>query len=113
VYLTAKERFGKPRSRPATTARTELDAFDAYNRLSSPQEDEDDGLQRYRDDKISPFGTGPLAWWVANEHLYPVLKHLAFTYLAAPASTARNERLFSVAGNVVNEERPRTEAQLA
>jgi hypothetical protein len=40
-------------------------------------------------------------------------KHLAFTYLAAPSSTATNERLFSMAGNVVNEERPRTQAQLA
>jgi len=41
-----------------------------------------------------------------------MLKHLTFTYLAAPASTATNERLFSIAGNVVNEERPRTQAQL-
>jgi hypothetical protein len=50
---------------------------------------------------------------IANKHLYPVLKHLAFTYLAAPASTAANERLFNFAGNVVNEERPRTQTQLA
>ena len=64
-------------------------------------------------EKPAQFGTDPLEWWVANEHLYPVLKHLAFTYLAAPASTAANERLFSIAGNVVNKERPRTQAQLA
>jgi hypothetical protein len=38
-----------------------------------------------------------------------VLKHLAFTSLAAPASTAANERLFSITGNVVNEERLHTQ----
>ena len=42
-----------------------------------------------------------------------MLKHLAFTYLVAPATTAANERLFSIASNMVNEERPRTQAQLA
>jgi hypothetical protein len=32
-----------------------------------------------------------------------VLKHLAFTLLAAPASTVADEHLFSITGNVVNE----------
>lgn len=42
-----------------------------------------------------------------------MLKHLAFTYLTALLSSATNERLFSIAGNVVNEERPHTQAKLA
>lgn len=42
-----------------------------------------------------------------------MLKHLAFDLLAAPASTAANERLFLMAGNVANEERPYTQADLA
>ncbi|KAM0691522.1 hypothetical protein Q7P36_010293 [Cladosporium allicinum] len=75
--------------------RDELDDFNAYNRLSSPCEDEDDDLQRYLAEKPVRF----------------MLKHLAFTYLAAPSSTATNERLFSIAGNVVNEERPRIQAR--
>jgi hypothetical protein len=33
--------------------------------------------------------------------------------LAAPASTAADERIFSIAGNVVNEQRPHTKADLA
>jgi hypothetical protein len=37
-----------------------------------------------------------------------MLKHLAFTSLAALASTAADERLFSITGNVVNKERPYT-----
>jgi hypothetical protein len=55
----------------------------------------------------------PLAWWRANHTRYPVLRHLAFTHFAAPASTAICDRLFSCAGNVVNEARPRTQAELA
>jgi hypothetical protein len=42
-----------------------------------------------------------------------VLKQLAFTYLAAPPSSSDDEGLFSIAGNVVNEERPHTPAELA
>jgi hypothetical protein len=42
-----------------------------------------------------------------------VLKQLAFTYLAAPLSSSDDEGLFSIAGNVVNEERPHTSAELA
>jgi hypothetical protein len=115
VYLTTKEQHGRPAPPPVTSRlnREELDDFDAYNRLSSPYEDEDDDLQRYLAEKPVRFGIDPLEWWIANEQRYPVLKHLAFTYLAAPSSTATNERLFSIAGNVVNEERPRTEARLA
>jgi hypothetical protein len=37
----------------------------------------------------------------------------SFTYLAAPASTADNERLFSCAGDVVNEDQPHTQCELA
>jgi hypothetical protein len=42
-----------------------------------------------------------------------MLRDLAFTYLAAPASTAANEHLLSIAGDVVNEERAHTQAKLA
>jgi hypothetical protein len=90
-----------------------LTAYETYNRLSSPTEDEDNDLHRYKSGKIEAFGIDPLKWWQDNGHLYPVLKQLAFTLLAAPASSAAVERLFSIAGNVVNEERPHTQARLA
>jgi hypothetical protein len=92
---------------------TELNAYDTYNRLSSPNEDEADDLYRYKSEKIVAFGIDPLQWWSANGDQYPVLKHLALTLLAAPPSSAACERLFSIAGNVVNEERPHTQARLA
>ena len=63
-------------------------------------------------EKAVAFGTDALQWWANNKHRFPILKHLAFTYLAAPPSSADNERLFSKAGNVVNEERPHTQAEL-
>ena len=114
VYLTAKEQYSRP-VLPIVTRinRDELDDFNAYNRLLSPYEDKDDDLQRYLAEKPIRFGIDLLEQQIANEHVYLVLKHLAFTYLAAPLSIATNERLFSIAGNVVNEERPRTQARLA
>jgi hypothetical protein len=42
-----------------------------------------------------------------------MLKQLAFTYLIAPLSLSDDERLFSIASNVVNEERPHTSIELA
>ena len=37
---------------------------------------------------------------------------MVLTYLVAPPSSTDNERLFSRAGNVVNEERPHTQVTL-
>ncbi|KAM0706098.1 hypothetical protein Q7P35_006647 [Cladosporium inversicolor] len=60
-----------------------------------------------------PEGQDPLDWWWLYQDDYPILKHLAFTLLAAPAATAAVERLFSIAGDLVNEERPLTKQDLA
>ena len=72
-----------------------------------------DELERYRNIADLLEAQDPLDWWIANQENYPVLKHLAFTLLAAPASTAADERLFSIASNVVDEERPHTKQPLA
>jgi hypothetical protein len=113
-YDLTKLQLGVAAAPPSQTSRSqEFDAYDAYNRLSSPTEDEQDDLYRYKHERLAPFGTDALQWWRENQHLYPTLKCLAFTYLAAPASSAADERLFSIAGNVVNEERPHTQARLA
>jgi hypothetical protein len=40
----------------------------------------------------------PLKWWADNAPKYPHLAHVARTILAAPASSAGTERLFSSAG---------------
>jgi len=96
-----------------TTPKRDLKGIDAYNEVDNGDKHNDDELQRWLRDERPPTGTDPLQWWKEHQHDYPILKNLAFTLLAAPASTATDERLFSMAGNVVNEKRPHTKEDLA
>lgn len=89
-----------------------MSAFDAYNH-DLDDEDDNDELARYMREERAPKGTKPLKWWRDNHHRYPVLRHLAFEVLAAPASSSADERIFSIAGDVVNEERSQTQEELA
>jgi hypothetical protein len=103
-----------PMSISPPTRRKELSGFAAYNRLKSRQPQQiDDELERYKRAPEPPEHQDPLEWWLLHQSQYPVLKHLALTLLAAPASTATDERLFSFAGNVVNEQRPHTQQEIA
>ena len=97
------------------TRRKALTGYAAYNQKRSRTEPSTphDELTKYRDVAEPPDAQDPLEWWLLHQDEYPVLKHLAFTLLAALASTAADERLFSMAGNVVNEERPHTTQELA
>ena len=90
----------------------ELSRFAAYNNLDDIDGDMDE-LTQYRRELPADAHVDPLAWWVTNHHRFPVLRHLAFTLLAAPASTAADERLFSMAGGVVNQHRPHTQQEPA
>jgi hypothetical protein len=60
-----------------------------------------------------PAAYAQLAWWHENRHRFPVMRHLAFEVLAAPASSSADERIFSMAEDVVNDERPNTMEELA
>jgi hypothetical protein len=117
-YATAKRTYNIDAPERTSTSpqarRKELSGFAAYNQKRSrrPTEPQDE-LERYRNIADPPEAQDPLDWWRLNQDQYPILKHLAFTSLAAPASTATDERLFSFAGNVVNEERPHTTQELA
>jgi hypothetical protein len=93
--------------------RKELTGFATYNKLNFRNKQPEDELARYKTAAEPPDCQDPLQWWLLHQDQYPVLKHLAFTTLAAPASTAADERLFSMAGNVVNEQRPHTQQPLA
>jgi hypothetical protein len=113
AYTEAKKQHNTlvPRRSSPLARREELDPFEAHCNVSK-RRFVDDELYRWRHEEQAPFSVNPLAWWQANHHNYPILKHLAFDLLAAPASTAADERLFSIAGNVVNEQRPHTSAEL-
>lgn len=116
VYAEAKKHYNTlvPRRTSPIAARKELSGLAAHNNVSKGRSAyTDDDLQRYRREQQAPHDVNPLTWWRDNQHNYPILKHLAFDVLAAPASTAADERLFSMAGNVVNEQRPHTQEELA
>jgi hypothetical protein len=49
----------------------------------------------------------PLQFWKRNARRFPVLAAMARDYLAAPASSASSERLFSAAGNFLTPKRNR------
>lgn len=48
-----------------------------------------------------------LQWWKKNEIYYPRLSVLAKKYLTIPASSVPAERVFSLAGHLVNKKRAR------
>jgi hypothetical protein len=43
-----------------------------------------------------------LEWWKVNSTRLPSLSKLARSYLATPASSSSSERMFSIAGNIIN-----------
>jgi len=43
-----------------------------------------------------------LEWWKTNSARLPSLSKLARSYLAIPASSTSSERMFSIAGNIIN-----------
>ena len=97
---------------PKTRPQKELSKFERYNRIQD-DDCEGDELERYLSEPRAPEGTNPITWWRLNQSRYPVLKHMAFDLLAAPASSAAAERQFSMAGHVLNEERFHTQEDLA
>ncbi|KAM0706163.1 hypothetical protein Q7P35_006712 [Cladosporium inversicolor] len=117
-YVAAKRLYNidapERKSASPQSHRKELTGFAAYNkRRSRKAADSQDELVKYKAIVDPPEAQDPLDWWLLHQDDYPVLKHLAFTLLAALASTSADERLFSITGNVVNEERPHTQQELA
>ena len=47
----------------------------------------------------------PLEWWSQHENKFPILAELAREYLACPATSAPSERLFSISGLTIANDR--------
>jgi hypothetical protein len=90
----------------------ELSEFEQYNVLEDEYSLYDD-LERYLREERAPANTNPLTWWRHNHHRFPILRHMAMDLLATPASSSADERTFSKAGEVLDESRYNTLADLA
>ena len=66
-------------------------------------------VERYISCKVgaSDEGLTVLQWWKKNEFFFPNLSILAKRYLCVPASSVSSERVFSLAGELVNKKRSR------
>ena len=78
--------------------------------LESDSDSEEDGmesgeLQRYRAERSISIDDCPLQWWCAHSGAYEKLSALARKYLASPATSVPCERLFSLAGHIVQKKR--------
>lgn len=72
---------------------------------SEEEVQQDRAIQRYRAEPCTALEDCPLQWWAAHAEAHSQLARLARRYLATPASTVPCERLFSVAGHIVNKKR--------
>jgi hypothetical protein len=89
-----------------------LTEFERYNIIQDEQYNGNE-LDRFLAEDRVPSGTNPLIWWQLNQDRYPVLRHMAFDLLAAPASSSADERQFSQAGHVLDEDHYNTKDDLA
>ena len=64
-------------------------------------------VARYLTSALTDTHLSLLQWWKKNGHFYPRLSILARKYLSVPASSVPSERVFSLAGHLVNKKRAR------
>ena len=66
----------------------------------------------YLDERPIKRKEDPIAWWRANANRFPRLAVLARRYLSIPATSTPSERVFSVAGIVVDKRRCALSAEM-
>jgi len=69
-------------------------------------------LLGYLSDSKTYDGNSGLVFWINSEHKYPLLAPIAQDLLAAPASEAYVERVFSVCGDLTSGKRNRLDKGL-
>ena len=113
LYQEYKRRHGDDAVALTSTATAEeLSEFDQYNTLCDEAAVSDE-LTRYLREERQPKHVDPLRWWQLNEERYPILRQMAFDHLAAPASSSADERQFSMAGNMLDDEHYHSKDDLA
>jgi len=112
VYKVAKKLWSDDiPQRPSP--RRDKTAYEVFNNLTDNEEE--DELQQYLSmPRLTSKATkDPLKWWIDNQSTYPVLSYLALELIAAPSFTAASERLFSTTSNVINEDWPMIQQEIA
>ncbi|XP_077370240.1 E3 SUMO-protein ligase ZBED1-like isoform X2 [Festucalex cinctus] len=100
-----------PKGRSVLDTLLGLDSEEEDRKEPPDHQDDDDALTvkkealMYFFENPIPKDSDPLQWWRFNEARFPTLAALAKSYLAVPATSMPSERLFSVAGDIVNQKR--------
>ncbi|XP_057682235.1 zinc finger BED domain-containing protein 4-like [Corythoichthys intestinalis] len=81
----------------------------------SESDDSDDGhshaLSLYRAEHSVSETDCPLSWWSVHAGAHPHVSNLAKKYLASPATSVPCERIFSLAGNIIQKKRAALSAE--
>lgn len=72
---------------------------------SDSDKEEQGPLAHYKAEPCIRMHECPLEWWAAHAGAYGELSSLARKYLATPAMSVPCERLFSLAGNIIQKKR--------
>lgn len=64
-------------------------------------------MVHYQGEPMISTTQSPLEWWRSKQYAYPTLARLAKVRLAVQATSVAAERVFSTAGDIVNEKRSR------
>ena len=72
---------------------------------SDEETPEDNTVERYKVEPSASLDQCPLKWWSEHTAVYGKMAHIARKYLGTPATTVPCERLFSLAGHIVQKRR--------
>ena len=72
---------------------------------SEEETPEDNTVERYKVEPSAILDQCPLKWWSEHTAVYGKIAHIARKYLGTPATTVPCERLFSLAGHIVQKRR--------
>ncbi|XP_051951401.1 E3 SUMO-protein ligase ZBED1-like [Xyrauchen texanus] len=78
---------------------------------SDEETPENNTVERYKVEPSASLDQCPLKWWSEHTAVYGKMAHIARKYLGTPATTVPCERLFSLAGHIVQKRRSRLSSE--